>query len=160
MPLVLMILGFIWWWPLGLIILGFLIARHKYGHWRRPMYAGNGPMSNWDCHMERSDERWDRKMARMQEKMERVRDRMERYRNRGGWGDWFGSSSSGNRAFDDYRSETLKRLEDEQREFKEFLARLRFAKDRAEFDQFMTERRQRPFEQGPASGPTEDPPHN
>ena len=35
----------------------------------------------------------------------------------------------------------LERLEDEQREFKEFLARLRFAKDRAEFDQFMAERR-------------------
>ena len=74
MPVVLMILGFIWWWPLGLIILGFLIARHKYGYWRRPMYAGNGPMSDWDCHMERWEERWDRKMARMQEKMERVRD--------------------------------------------------------------------------------------
>ena len=127
MPLVLMILGFIWWWPLGLLILGYLIARHKFGYWRRPMYAGNGPMSDWDCHMDRWEERWDRKMARMQEKMERVRDRMERYRSRGGW---FGSSSSGNRAFDDYRSETLKRLEEEQREFKEFLERLRFAKDR------------------------------
>ena len=39
------------------------------------------------------------------------------------------SPSSGNRAFDEYRSETLRRLEDEQREFKEFLERLRFAKD-------------------------------
>ena len=155
MPVVLMILGFIWWWPLGLIILGFLIARHKYGYWRRPMYVGNGPMNDWDCHMDRWEERLDRKMARMQEKMERVRDRMERYRNRGGWGDWFGSSSSGNRAFDDYRTETLKRLEDEQREFKEFLARLRFAKDRAEFDQFMAARRQRPFEAG---SPEEPPP--
>jgi hypothetical protein len=37
---------------------------------------------------------------------------------------------------------------------------LRFAKDRAEFDQFMAERRQRPFDQGPAQGPTEEPPHN
>ena len=36
------------------------------------------------------------------------------------------------------------RLEDEQREFKEFLERLRFAKDRSEFDQFMAERRNRP----------------
>jgi hypothetical protein len=52
----------------------------------------------------------------------------------------------------------LKRLEDEQREFKDFLARLRFAKDRAEFDQFMAERRARPFEQGSAPGPTEEPP--
>ncbi len=52
--------------------------------------------------------------------------------------------SSGNRAFDEYRAETLRRLEEEQKEFAEFLDRLRFAKDKAEFDQFMTERRQRP----------------
>jgi hypothetical protein len=65
-------------------------------------------------------------------------------------GDWWGSSpSSGNRAFDDYRSETLRRLEDEQKEFKEFLERLRFAKDRAEFDQFMSERRDRPHDADP-----------
>ena len=114
-------------------------------------------MTDWDCHTDRWEERLDRKMARMQEKMQRVRDRMERYGNRGGWG--FGSSSSGNRAFDDYRSETMKRLEDEQREFKEFLERLRFAKDRAEFDQFMDARRQRPFEESPPPGPTEQPPH-
>jgi hypothetical protein len=54
------------------------------------------------------------------------------------------SSSSGNRAFDEYRTETLRRLEEEQREFKEFLNRLRHAKDKAEFDQFMTERGRRP----------------
>ena len=52
--------------------------------------------------------------------------------------------SSGNRAFDDYRAETLRRLEDEQREFREFLERLRMAKDKAEFDQFMADRRNRP----------------
>jgi len=34
----------------------------------------------------------------------------------------------------------LRRLEDEQREFKEFLKRLRVARDRVEFDQFMNER--------------------
>ena len=51
--------------------------------------------------------------------------------------------SSGNRAFDEYRTETLRRLEDEQREFRDFLERLRFAKDKTEFDQFMAERRNR-----------------
>jgi Protein of unknown function (DUF2852) len=58
---------------------------------------------------------------------------------------WWGarSASSGNRAFDEYRAETLRRLEDEQREFKEFLDRLRHAKDKAEFDQFMAERGRR-----------------
>jgi hypothetical protein len=59
--------------------------------------------------------------------------------------------SSGNRAFDDYRSETLRRLEEEQREFREFLDRLRLAKDKAEFDQFMTDRRNRPADAPPPS---------
>jgi hypothetical protein len=63
----------------------------------------------------------------------------EHMRNAGTW--WQPSRSSGNRAFDEYRSETLQRLEEEQREFREFLARLRMAKDKAEFDQFMAERR-------------------
>ncbi|MBC7800882.1 MAG: DUF2852 domain-containing protein [Gemmatimonadaceae bacterium] len=48
---------------------------------------------------------------------------------------------SGNEAFDDYRAETLRRLEDEQREFVDYLERLRRARDKAEFDQFMAERR-------------------
>jgi hypothetical protein len=54
---------------------------------------------------------------------------------------WWGQPPSGNRAFDDYRAETLRRLEDEQREFNEFLKRLRVARDRAEFDQFTNDRR-------------------
>src|SRR6516165_3939012 len=37
---------------------------------------------------------------------------------------------SGNRAFDDYRQETLRRLEEEQRDFIAFLERLRLAKDK------------------------------
>lgn len=48
---------------------------------------------------------------------------------------------TGNAAFDEYRDETLQRLEEEQREFSSFLERLRHAKDKAEFDQFMKERR-------------------
>jgi hypothetical protein len=152
MALVLMILGFLWWWPLGLLILGFLIVRRKFGYWRHHSYAGDGQMLGWE-----HGDRWDRKMARIQEKMERVRAKVDRVRSRG---DWFAPTSSGNRAFDDYRTETLKRLEDEQRDFKEFLARLRFAKDRAEFDQFMAAQRQRPYEPDsrPEAPPTE--PHN
>jgi hypothetical protein len=49
--------------------------------------------------------------------------------------------TTGNRAFDDYREETLRRLEEEATEFQTFLQRLRHAKDKAEFDQFMAERR-------------------
>lgn len=48
--------------------------------------------------------------------------------------------SSGNTAFDAYKSETLKRLEDEQEAFESFLQRLREAKDKQEFDRFMDER--------------------
>ena len=81
-------------------------------------------------------------MTRLQDKMDRVREKMDRVGGGGGW--WGQSPSSGNRAFDEYKAETLKRLEEEQREFREFLARLRFARDRAEFDQFMSERRNRP----------------
>ncbi len=49
--------------------------------------------------------------------------------------------STGNAAFDEYREETLRRLEDEAEEFRTFLERLRAARDKAEFDQFMDERK-------------------
>lgn len=48
--------------------------------------------------------------------------------------------SSGNMAFDEYREETIRRLEEERREFAMFMERLKRAKDQAEFDQFMAER--------------------
>ncbi|MEM7498676.1 MAG: DUF2852 domain-containing protein [Pseudomonadota bacterium] len=50
------------------------------------------------------------------------------------------SRPSGNRAFDEYREATLKRLEEEQEAFGAFLEKLRVAKDRAEFDRFREER--------------------
>ena len=49
-------------------------------------------------------------------------------------------ASSGNTAFDAYKLETLRRLEEEQKNFENFLERLRESKDKAEFDQFMEER--------------------
>jgi len=160
MPLILMILGFIWWWPVGLAILAFLLARGRFGCGRRALFAGDEPMmfghrmDRYEDRMARAQERMERGVARAQEKIERVRARMEQHRSRGGG--WFShvstgsGGSSGNSAFDEYRAETLKRLEEEQREFKDFLGRLRFAKDRAEFDQFMNERR--------GGGPSEPPP--
>ena len=53
---------------------------------------------------------------------------------------WRRGRATGNSAFDDYREETLRRLEDEQSAFESFLGNLRRAKDKAEFDQFMDER--------------------
>ncbi|MGD9293526.1 MAG: DUF2852 domain-containing protein [Roseobacter sp.] len=47
---------------------------------------------------------------------------------------------TGNSAFDAYKADTLRRLEEEQDKFEAFLERLRDAKDKAEFDQFMQER--------------------
>ena len=126
-----MVLGFIVHWPIGLAILFFLIFSGRL----RSCRHGGGPG------------RW--------------------YNQQNGtaapgcawtWNWGYGGRSreaptSGNRAFDDYRSETLKRLEEEQREFVEYLDRLRRAKDKQEFDQFMTERRNR-------SVPTIDPEGN
>ena len=110
----LIVLGFMVWWPLGLGALAFTI--------------GSGRMGCGQHH-------WQNKMERMQNKMDWMRTRM-------GGNPWsFYAPTSGNRAFDDYRAETLRRLEDEQREFRDFLARLRAAKDKTEFDQFMAERR-------------------
>jgi hypothetical protein len=116
------------WWPLGLAVLAFLIGSGRMGCGR---YGSH----------------WEHKMTRLQDKMDRVREKMDRVGGGGGW--WGQSPTSGNRAFDEYKADTLQRLEEEQREFREFLARLRFAKDRAEFDQFMAERRNRPAPEAP-----------
>ena len=107
--IVVMILGFIVFWPLGLAILAYLIWSGRMGFWR------HGGPGRW--HYTRAD---------------------------CGNGKKHAESMSGNHAFDEYREETLRRLEDEQEEFKGFLERLRQAKDKAEFDQFMAERGQRP----------------
>ena len=116
------VLGFIIWWPIGLALLFFTLGSRKMGCW-----------SNGD--------RWQNKMERMQYKMDRMRGRME---SRGFPGFGFGAPSSGNRAFDEYRTETLRRLEEEQVEFRNFLDRLRHAKDKEEFDQFMAQHKPRP----------------
>ena len=134
---VLIVLGFIAWWPIGLAILAFTIwsGRMGCGHYG---YGHHGY------------DRWQHKMERMQRKMDWMRAKM----GGGSRGGYAYASPSGNRAFDEYRTETLRRLEEEQREFRDFLERLRMAKDKSEFDQFMAERRNRPpQEPGQASEP-------
>ena len=117
-----MVLGFVIFWPIGLAILAYLLWSGRMGCWR------NGGPGRWYRHG-----------------AARENCRPEA---------WFGGhgrpASSGNSAFDEYREETLRRLEEEQKEFKEFLERLRQAKDKAEFDQFMAERRRPPA--GPGEG--------
>jgi Protein of unknown function (DUF2852) len=126
----LMVLGFMVWWPIGLGVLAFTIGSGRMGC---GYHGGHG--------------HWQHKMERMQRKMDWMRERMGGAVPSAGF--WGGAPSSGNHAFDEYRSETLKRLEDEQREFREFLQRLRFAKDKTEFDAFMNERGPRPAPDAP-----------
>jgi hypothetical protein len=57
--------------------------------------------------------------------------------------------SSGNRAFDEYRDATLNALDEERSKFGEFLERLRKSKDKADFERFVADRRQRPSIEGP-----------
>jgi hypothetical protein len=62
----------------------------------------------------------------------------------------FGMGSTGNRAFDEWRTTELARLEEErqklvaaEREFAEFMENLRHARDREEFERFMDAHRNR-----------------
>ena len=124
----LMVLGFCVFWPLGLAILAFIFWSGRMGCWK------GREMSRWH------------QGAGTGSGMR-------------GAGTWWQPPhrSSGNRAFDEYRTETIRRLEDEQREFHDFLDRLRMAKDKSEFDQFMAERRNRP---NPCQNPESPPPQN
>ena len=101
-----MVLGFIFFWPIGLALLAYMI-------WSKRMF--NGSCSS-------------RRHAHGGHKFR----------------------TSGNTAFDAYKADTLRRLEDEQEAFESFLNRLREAKDKQEFDQFMDDRK--------ASAETEDAP--
>ncbi|KAB2850015.1 MAG: DUF2852 domain-containing protein [Hyphomicrobiaceae bacterium] len=127
----LMVVSFIVFWPLGLAVLAFMIWSGRMGcGWRR----------SWsEEHKARFHERW----GRFREAATASHGVFH---------------SSGNRAFDEYRQETLSRLEQEAREFKEFLERLRQAKDKQEFDQFMADRRNRPADPMPPPPPTDRPP--
>ena len=49
-------------------------------------------------------------------------------------------SPSRNAAFEEYRRDTLRRLEEEQAEFDAYVEKLRQARDREEFERFMAER--------------------
>lgn len=91
-----MVLGFIFFWPVGLALLAYMI--------------------------------WSKRMFNSCNRRQSRRHGMSY------------TQSSGNSAFDAYRDETLRRLEEERQSFESFLGRLREAKDKAEFDQFMSER--------------------
>ena len=91
-----MVLGFIFFWPVGLALLAYMI-------WSKRMFS-----SSSRCMTRKSG----LSMSR----------------------------PTGNAAFDAYKADTLRRLQEEQDNFESFLERLREAKDKSEFDAFMDER--------------------
>ncbi|MGH6974284.1 MAG: DUF2852 domain-containing protein, partial [Stellaceae bacterium] len=114
----LIVLGFMVWWPLGLGVLAFTLGSGRMGCGH---HGGYGRWEHGSEAWQHGHDRWQHKMERMQRKMDWLRGKMSGAGPSGGFtgGSWNRTSSSGNHAFDEYRSETLKRLEDEQHEFRE-----------------------------------------
>ncbi|MDB5538368.1 MAG: rane protein [Devosia sp.] len=120
LTIALMVLGFVIWWPVGLAILAYIL-------WGE-MFGGSAEKAQGFVNRSRS---WAGSCG----------PRASGFRSHG-----FGHSS-GNAAFDDYRAEQLKRLDEERRRldeevnaFHEYMRNLRMAKDREEFDRFMREK--------------------
>ena len=112
------ILGFIFVWPLAL----------AYLVWKMCGYP-----------------KYDEARAFLNETFGRAKDDLFRSRGPAGFG---GFASTGNAAFDDYRRSELERLEEERRkldeearDFRNFVEELKRAKDREEFDAYMAKRR-------------------
>ena len=118
LTIALMVLGFIIFWPLGLAMLAYILWGEMFGGSSNKAEAWVNKSKAW-CR----DQQW------------------PPVRNHGNW-----RQSSGNAAFDDYRAEQLKRLDEERKRldeeinaFHEYMRNLRMARDREEFDRFMRE---------------------
>ena len=101
-----MVLGFIFFWPVGLALLAYMI-------WGKQMFSRSCGTRRQLDHQQ--DRHWGRHAHHA-------------------------GQSTGNSAFDSYKAEALRRLEDEQAAFEAFLQRLRTSKDKSEFDAFMEDR--------------------
>ncbi len=119
LTIALMVVGFILFWPLGLAVLGYILWGEKFG--------GSA---------EKAQTYWNKGCSFMRDNTKHAGFGRANY------------NSSGNAAFDDYRAEQLRRLEEERARldaeieaFHEYMANLNKAKDREEFDRFMNERR-------------------
>jgi hypothetical protein len=120
LTIALMVLGFVVWWPLGLAVLAYILWGEMFG----------GSAEKAQGFVNRSRE-WTQKNCG---------PRGNTFRH--GFG-----QSSGNAAFDEYRAEQLRRLEDERKRldneinaFHEHMRNLRMARDREEFDRFMRDK--------------------
>jgi len=112
----LMVLGFIFFWPLGLAMLAYILWGEKFGGSAERAQAWVKDKKHWakNCGTERRGFR----------------------------------HASGNAAFDDYRQEQMKRLDEERKRldeevhaFQEYMRNLHMARDREEFDRFMRDRK-------------------
>jgi hypothetical protein len=112
----LMILGFVIFWPIGLAILGYLIWSKRMGCSSRKNFRNKLWGDAKDGEPGGGSSKGMKAWARH-------------------------STASGNRAFDEYRAETMQRLEEEFDEFQGFLGQLRAARDKKEFDRFMKSRK-------------------
>lgn len=134
LTIALMVLGFVIFWPLGLAMLAYILWGEKFG--------GSADKAEAWVH---SKKQWARSC------------RSERHRGRGY------RSTSGNAAFDEYRAEQLKRLEEERRrldeevgQFHEYMRNLHMARDREEFDRFMKDRKFADKNEGTSKGDVQD----
>ncbi len=93
------VLAFVFFWPLGLALLAYMLWSKKMSHLPSGVSCSRRSNRNSDV-----------------------------------------TRTTGNAAFDAYKNETLRRLQEEQENFEAFLQRLRDARDKVEFDQFMEDR--------------------
>lgn len=118
LTIALMVLGFVFFWPLGLAMLAYILWGDRIPEFRRNAEGVKADFKRsfgGGCGTRRSN--------------------------------WNASYQSGNAAFDDYRAAELKRLEEERRrldeersEFEAFVRNLRRARDQEEFDRFKADR--------------------
>ena len=119
LTIALMVLGFVIFWPLGLAMLAYILWGELFGGSTDKAQAWMSKSKAW-CQSNHN----------------------YRHQGHGAW-----RNSSGNAAFDEYRAEQMKRLDEERKrldeeinEFHEYMRNLRMARDREEFDRFMRER--------------------
>ncbi len=118
----LMVIGFIIFWPLGLAVLAYILWGEHFG----------GTSEQAD--------RWINKQKGNWKSKRNARNFNRSYGRSGG-------NNSGNAAFDKYREDQLRRideerarLDDEITQFRDYVQNLHMARDRDEFDRFMRER--------------------
>ncbi len=119
LTIALMVLGFIVFWPLGLAMLAYVLWGEFFG--------GSAEKAG----------RW----------VNEGRSWAQNCGSRPSHRSVHGRHSSGNAAFDEYRTEQLRRLEEERKRldeevsaFQEYMRNLHMARDREEFDRFMRDR--------------------